>query len=223
MPTEAIKAVAEAPAETIKAVTDLIETVGVNDSVKLGVSMTRRGVDAGSKAVAKKSEERSTLVEVPEMYSSDYRLKLEDAKRWLEEDGFRPEAVVVQPNIIYKDCAEFEVVATNYKLGKKVKPGTRIILRYVTSEVIATSQEMFIESEKHKAETEREKAENQAVRAEIRAGHAVKNKQNLDKTVATVQHGLNDAIASTQKGVKGLLSNISRKKKNSNKESDNEN
>jgi len=211
MPVEAIKAIAEAPAETVKAVTGLIETVGVKDLMQLGISMTQRGVDAGAKAVAKKSEERSAMIEVAEVYSSDYRLKLDDAKRWLEEDGLRAEAVVVKPDIMYKDCSEFEVVATNYELGKKVKPGTRVILRYVTEEVIADSQELFNKLEKEKAGLEQEKVKNQAIKAEKKAEQSIKNKQKLDETLSTVQQGFEGAVSSAQKGIKGLLSNLPKK------------
>ena len=207
----AAKSVAEAPSETIKAVTGLMETVGVKDLVQLGVSMTHKGVDAGARAVAKKSEERSSMVEVAEVYSSDYRLKLDDAKRWLEEDGLRAEAVVVKPDVAYKDCSEFEVVATNYELGKKVKPGTRIILRYVTSDVIAASQELFNKSEYEKAEIEQIRAKTQIEKAEKKAEQSAKTKQKLDETLTNVQHGLGGVVSSAQKGMKGLLSNIPKK------------
>jgi len=207
MPVEVIKATTE----TVKAVTDLIDTVGVKDLMQLGISMTQRGVDAGAKAIAKKSEERSAMIEVAEIYSSDYRLKLDDAKRWLEEDGLRAEAVVVKPDIIYKDCSEFEVVATNYELGKKVKPGTRIILRYVTAEVIANSQELFNKSENEKEGLEQEKIKNETIKTEKKAEQAMKNKQKLDETLSTVQQGFEGAVSSAQKGIKGFLSNLPKK------------
>ena len=213
MPVEAIKAVAEAPAETIKAVTGLIDSVGVKDLVQLGVSMTNKGVEAGTKAYAKKSEERSALVEVPEMYSNDYRLKLDDAKRWLEEDGLRAESVIVQPNVAYKDCSDMEVVATNFKLKKKVKPGTRIILRYVTLDVIEASKELFIEAEKKKAEEEHQKLEAQTEKDERKSEKAKKNRESLDKTVGNIQDGLTSAVKGTRKGFDGFLSKIPRKEK----------
>ena len=52
-----------------------------------------------------------------------------------------------------------EVIGTNFKLKQKVKPGTRIILKYVTAEVVEASRKLFEESEKLKAEKEQEKAE----------------------------------------------------------------
>lgn len=190
-----------------KGVLALAEAVGVKDLVQLGVSLTQQGVDAGTKAYAIKAEQRKALVEMPEIYSSDYRLKLEDAKRWLEEDGLKPEAIIVQPDIAYKDCSDLEVVASNYKLKQKVKPGTRIILRYVTSEVIEASQKLFEESERQKAEVKQKKAE-----------QTIKNKQNVDKAVANVQQGFNDAVANTQKGIEGLILNLPKKKRKNSKD-----
>ena len=196
--------IAKSAVELVGGVVDLVDAFGVKDLVQLGVSLTQQGVDAGSKAYAKKAEEKSALVEVAEIYSSDYRLKLEDAKRWLEEDGLKVEAVVAQPAIAYKDCSNLEVVASNFKLKQKVKPGTRIILKYVTTEVIKASRKLFAESERQKAEAEQKKADRQAERAE-------KTKQTLDKTAATVQRGFSGATAAAKKGIGGILSKIPKK------------
>jgi len=202
MPIEAIKAVAEATPETIKAVAGLIDSVGVKDLVQLGVNMTQRGVDAGAKAYTKKAEERDSLVEVPELISSDYHLKLDDAIRWLEEDGFRTEAVVVKPDVSYKDCEDLEVVATNYELKKKLKHGTRIILRYVTSDVIEASQKLFEESEKQKAKATQKKTKQAKI-----------NKKKREETVANVQKGVGNVLTNTQKGLKGVIDKIPKKSK----------
>jgi len=163
-------------------------------------------VDAAIKAYNRINEEKKTLIEVPEIYSSDYRLKLEDAKRWLEEDGFKVATVIAQPAIRFKDCSDLEIVYTNYKPKQKAKPGTRIILKYVTSEVIEASCRLFDESEKQKAEAKQKKAEK-------KAEQAIKKKQILDNAVANVQHGIGDAVTSAQKGIEGVFSNLPNKKK----------
>jgi len=202
MPIEAIKAVAEMTPETLKAASGLIDSVGVKDLIQLGVNMTQRGIDAGAKAYAKKDEERELLVEVPEVISSDYHLKLDDAIRWLEEDGFRAEAVVVKPDVSYKDCEDLEVVATNYELKKKVKPGTRIILRYVTSDVIEASQKLFEESEKMKAKAKQKKTKEAKI-----------NRKKREKIVTNVQKGVGNVFANTQKGIKDVIEKIPKKSK----------
>jgi len=159
---------------TIKSVISFAEAAGVTDLCQLGVSMAERAV-----------EERGTMVEVAEVHSSDYHLKLDEAKRWLEEDGLKTEAVIVKPDIAFKDCADMEVVGTNFKLGQKVKPGTRIIVKYVTADVIEASQKLYEEGEKQKAEEQQKKTE-----------QAEKNKQKFDNAVSTVQDGLSSGITS---------------------------
>ena len=189
--------------QILKDAADLVsDALGVKDLVQLGVYLTQQGIDAGSKAYTKRAEERSALVEVPELYSNDYRLKLDDARRWLEEDGLKVEAVVVQPDIAFKDCSDFEVVATNYELKQKVKPGTRIIVKYVTSEVIEASQRLYDEIESQKIEDNQRKAE-----------QAAKKKENFDKTVTNVQHGISGVVTNAQKGIKGIFSNLPTKEK----------
>ena len=175
--------------------------IGVKDLIQLGASLTQQGINVGTKVYVKKAEENKALVEIPEIYSSDFRLKLKDAMDWLKEDGLNAAPVIVQPNIKFKDCSDLEIVGTNYKLGKKVKPGTRIILKYVTTDVIEDSRKLFDESERQKAEAKQKKAEQSA-----------KNKQKLEQTVANAQQGLNDAVTNTKENIEGVLSNFTKKK-----------
>jgi len=184
----------------VKDVTGLADALGVKDIVQLGVSLTQRGIDAGANAYTKKAEEKDSLVEIAELYSDDYRVKLEDAKRWLEEDGLKVEAVIVKPDIAYKDCLDLEVVATNFELKQKVKPGTRIILKYVTSEIIDASKMLFEESERQKADEKQLKAEQTAMK-----------KESINKAVTSVKSGLSDVVSSTSKGLGGFLSNLPKK------------
>ena len=177
----------------IKDTVALIDALGVKDLVELGTSLMQQGVD-----------ERKSLVEVPEVYAADYRLKLDDAKRWLEEDGLKVEAVVVQPDIAFKDCSDLEVVATNYTSKQKVKPGTRIVLKYVTSEVIDASRKLFEESEKKKVEEQAEKAKK-------KAEQNAKIKQNLGNAAAKIQHGADKAATNTKKGVTKIFSSVTKK------------
>ena len=170
-----------------KDVSDLVDSLGitggVSDLIKLGTSIVEASV-----------EEKNSLVSVAEIYGSDYRLKLDDATRWLEEDGLKVEPVIVQPNIEYKDCSEFEVVATNFELGAKVSPGTRIIVKYVTSEVIEISQQMYSEAKQAELEIEQDKINRKEARA-------TKNKETLDKTVSGFKSGFGKIVNATKEGV----------------------
>ena len=192
--------------DILKETTNLVDSLGVKDLIQLGTKLTQQSIDAGVKVYAKKTEEKDSLIEIPEIYTSDYRLKLDDAKRWLEEDGLKVEGVVVQPDIAFKDCSDFEVIATNYKLGKKVKSGTRIILKYVTSEVIETSKKLFEDSEKKKLEAEREKAEKRKELAEA-------TKQKSKEVITNIQHGFGGFVTNRKKDVGGIISNLTKKEK----------
>ena len=186
-------------------------TAGISGLVNLGLSLAEKGVDVGSKYYTKKAEEKDSLIKIPEVLSPDYRVNLNDAIRWLEEDGLKAESVVVKPDIAYKDYADMEVVATNYKLNKKVKPGTRIILKYVTAEVIKASKELFEESEKLRIVTEEEKQAQKEKKAQKKVEQGIKNREKLDETVTTVKEGLNDVVANTQKGFSKVVSSLTKK------------
>ena len=180
----------------------VVNALGLKDLVQFYTSVANRGIDAGANAVSSIVEDRKALVEVAEVHSDDYLVTVDEARRWLEEDGLKVEPVVAKPNVTYKDCADSEVVATNFKLGEKVKPGTRIILRYVTSEVVEASQKLYEEAEREKVELEQQKAEK-----------AAQSKQAFNNKVKGVQQGIGGAAKKTQEGVKGIFSKIPKKKK----------
>ena len=209
---------------TIKSVISFAEAAGVTDLCQLGVSMAERAV-----------EERGTMVEVAEIHASDYHLKLDDAIRWLEEDGLKTEAVIVKPDIAFKDCIDMEVVGANYKLGQKVKPGTRIIVKYVTVDVVKASRKIYREQEKTKAKEKQDKIDKiekikqekkdkveknkqeKILKAEnnkqARIAKAEKNKEKREKTVATVQNGLSNTMSKTKNSIGGLFSKTPKNKK----------
>lgn len=161
----------------------LSEALGVKDLVQLGSYLATKGVDAGVKTI----EDRKSLVSISDIHSEDYQLKLDDAKRWLEEDGLRVETVVVHPNPIFKDCSDMEVVGTNYKQKQRLKPGTRVILKCVTDDVIEASKKLFEEAERKKAADEQKKAEKKAEQAQQREEQIIKAKEKFGDAAAAVQ------------------------------------
>lgn len=170
----------------IKGVQAVATLVGVPELIKLGTAIAEKGLEAGITGQARKDAEKRSMVEVPEIHSADYHLKLEDAKRWLEEDGLRAEPVLARPNINFRGCVDGEVVASNYKAKQRVKPGTRIIVKYVTTEVIEESQRMYDEIQQKKQ------------------AQKDKNKQRVNDMVAGVQQGINDMAQGTKKKIDRL-------------------
>ena len=162
---------------------NIADHIGVTDLVKLGIA------HLGAQL------EKTNLVEVPELYDEDYRVKLDEAKRWLEEDGLRVESVVVQPRAEYRDYTDMEVISTNYSMKDKVKPGTRIIVKYITTEVIEESQRLYDESEQIKLEEEQQLADKKAAKVE-------KRQQNRENTVSALKKSASNAVIGTKNAFK---------------------
>lgn len=166
----------------------MLEADAAKALVDIGASLLKRGAEAGIVNINEKIEDNKTLIEIPELYSKDFILTLEEATRWLEEDGLKVRSVVAKPDINYKDCKDTQVVDSNPKLKQKVKPGTRVILQYVTTEVIEDSKKLFNESEKLKAD-----------KADKKAAQAAKNKETLNEAVANVKQSVENVISKISK------------------------
>jgi len=99
------------------------------------------------------NEKQRLLVKVPETYLKDYPKTLEQAITNIEEVGLRPDpspVLVKDANIKYKDCFDNQVVSSHPSQNKKVEPGTRVHLKYVTRDVIDESIRLFTEYEENK-------------------------------------------------------------------------
>lgn len=105
-------------------------------------------------------ENRKNLITIPELYGKNYSLGLKQAKELLSHYNLETmdvELSVKEAKEEYRNCFDFQVVDSKPKPKQKVQPGTVIVLRYVTPEVIAESQKLFEASEKQKSEIESEK------------------------------------------------------------------
>jgi len=167
--------------------------------------VVKDGIDVVKAHHAKKAEEKQALIKVPEIYASDFRLSLEEATHWLEEDGLKVRAALAKPNVAYREYAAMAVVRATPKPRQKVKPGTRVFLRYVNAEVIEASRTLFDEAERQKVDAKQKKADIRAEKAQKTAEQRAKSKQKLYNTVETIQQGLNDVALNAHKGVEKLL------------------
>lgn len=163
-------------------------------------------LEMAGEVLSEKIEERKSLIEIPQVIFSDGYISLEEATKYIEEAGLKAGKAVAKENISFKDCSEFDVVDRSYKRRKRVPPGTRIILYYVTNKVIDKSNQLFEDSEKEKAEIERKKAERLTEKTEKRRVQAEKNKQKIDAVVSNVQRGLIDSATNVKKTVGKIIS-----------------
>lgn len=184
---------------------------GVNNIVSaitvLGVALevAQPAIDAISKPVKEMVEERKALVDIPDLYSKGYPIKLDRAKLLLEDRGLKVEPVsITDASIKYKDCFDLQVVDSKPKHKQKVKPGTLVYLKHVTSGIIEESKKLFDESEKHKAELKQKKTNNRLEQKE-------KTKQIVNGVVINIQQSAIDITAKTKNQIKIVRANVSRK------------
>lgn len=138
-------------------------------------------VEAGREYIDKAVEERKKLVSVPELYSKEYPITIEQAVDMLDGCGLKATLVkTAAPDIRYRDYFDSQVISSNPKAKQKVERGTSVMVKYVTQEVIEQSQRLFDISEKHKAEVSLEKEKRRSEQKE-------KAKQKMSGVLDTVK------------------------------------
>ncbi len=134
----------------------------------------------------KSIEERKKLIAVPELYSKEYPLTIEQAVAILESCGLkatRVKSAISDADIKYRACFDTQVIKSHPKAKQKVERGTSVLVKYVTQEVIDESQRLYELSEKYKAEMQESKLIKQTERKE-------KTKQVLTDVVDTTKRGV---------------------------------
>lgn len=133
-------------------------------------------------------EDRKKLVSVPELYSKEYPLSIEQAAEILESCGLKMTTIktsISDADIKFRNCFDLQVLKTKPKAKQKVERGSRVLVKYITQEVIDESQRMFELSEKHKRELSLEKSIRQAKQKEktkrVIAGAVDAAKQGVKK------------------------------------------
>lgn len=121
-------------------------------------------VQAASPMVEKaidKSDKTDIKVIIPDLYRKDFPIDLDQAKILLSDSGLKyseSKMVVKDADKKYKDCFNFQVIASSPKQGTSVNQGTTVYLKYITQEVIDASIKIFEDEEKAKAELKEQKA-----------------------------------------------------------------
>ena len=121
--------------------------------------------DYADKAV----EERKNMVAIPELYSKEYPLSVEQAVEILENYGLKATLIkmpLTDAAIQYRHCFDFQVIKSHPKAKQKVERGTTVLVKYITQETIDESRRMFETVEKQKEELSFEKQRKKAERKE---------------------------------------------------------
>lgn len=148
--------------------------------------LVKPAIDAVRDYVDKSIEERKKLIAVPELYSKEYPLTVEQAVAILESCGLKAtlvKAAVSDADMKYRTCFDTQVIKSHPKARQKVEKGMSILVKYVTQEVIDESQRLYELSEKHKAEVQEAKLAKQVERKE-------KTKQAMTDAIDTAKRGI---------------------------------
>lgn len=116
------------------------------------------------------------LIFMPELCSKKFPLKLDEAKELLDSRGLKVLPIEVRLRDAcakYKDCFEYQVVGSDQKPNAKIKPGSTVIVQYVTREVIDESRRIFEEAEQQKAALKQERAVKRAEQMDRAKGAVV--------------------------------------------------
>ncbi len=119
------------------------------------ITLAKPVADTIQDYASKTSEERKRLVNVPELYSKEYPLSVEQAVELLDNCGLKSTLVktsIDDADVKYRKCFASQVIGTKPKGKQKVEPGTMVLIKYITQEVIDESQKIFDELEAKKNE-----------------------------------------------------------------------
>lgn len=150
------------------------------------IPLVKPAIDMAREQIDKVAENRKRLVAVPELYSKGFPLTTEQAMKLLGELGFKFELVKLslkEVNVKYRDCFDSQVIETHPKAKQKVEPGSSVLIKYITQEVIDESQRLFDEVEKRKVQLSLEKATKRSERKE-------KTKQVMADVIGTAKRGV---------------------------------
>lgn len=118
-----------------------------------------------SNKILDRTEERKEFIEVPPLYIKDFPVTIEQAVEVVNMCGLKaiPSKLPAQ-NILpkYKDCIENQVISSTPSQKTKVKPGTVVVIQYITQDVIDECQKIFKELEERKIEEKQKKLTNKA-------------------------------------------------------------
>ncbi|MCD8089298.1 MAG: hypothetical protein LUD81_01490 [Clostridiales bacterium] len=98
-------------------------------------------------------EERKILVTVPELCANGFPLSTEQATKILTDCGLKImliELPLKEAEPKYKDCFVNQVIETQPKAKEKIEPGSTILVKYITQEIIDESKRLYTENEHKK-------------------------------------------------------------------------
>lgn len=112
------------------------------------ITLAKPVADTIQDYASKTMKEQKHLVSIPELYSKEYPLSAEQAVELLNNCGLKSTLVktsIDDANIKYRKCFASQVISTKPRGKQKVEPGTMVLVKYITQEVIDESKKIFEE------------------------------------------------------------------------------
>ncbi|MCD8159086.1 MAG: hypothetical protein LUD77_09395 [Clostridiales bacterium] len=150
-------------------------------------------------------EERKRLVAVPEVGDSNFPLSLEQATELINKNSLEVISIAISitdADKKYRNYINNQVVETKPKVGQKVEPGSSVLVKYITQEVIDESKRIYEENENQKAQRAQERLEKKAQKAqkakERSEQKAQKAQEQLEKKTQKAQRAQEQLAKKTQ-------------------------
>lgn len=161
------------------------------------------------KHVGNKLEQNNELIPIPKLFVKGFILTAEQATEILEAAGLKVTVVPLstyEANKKYGKLQDSQVVGTEPKAGCKVKPGSNVIVKYITQDVIDESQRLYEEEQKEREEkaiNAKKKRDERNEKLKEKAGEfAVKAKEiGIDAAKVAKEKGIDAAQAAKGKAV----------------------
>lgn len=110
------------------------------------LSQAKPVLDVACNYADKALEERKKLVAVPELYAKDYPLTLEQAVELLDSCGLKAipvRAPLMDANVRFRHCFDGQVIKSRPRARCKVERGSRVLVKYITQEVVDESIRLY--------------------------------------------------------------------------------
>ena len=94
------------------------------------------------------------LVSIPALYDKSFPLKMEQASELLTNYGLKamPSMLTLrEARVKYKDCFDGQVISSKPRSNQKVRPGTTVLIRYITQEVIDEAEKQKVAAKQERA------------------------------------------------------------------------
>lgn len=180
--------------ESNKNIAGIIGAIGaVGGLINAATPLVEKAIDNAQN----KPEKIDAKVAIPELYRKGFPIDLAQAEELLTERGLKvskSKLRMKEADPKYRDCEDTQIIDSSPKQGTKVKIGTTVCLRYITTDVIEESQKIFDNGIRIKQEAKEQKAAERQEKKE-------RLKESVSETMDSAKSGLGKIFKKDRKAV----------------------